>query len=896
MAPRLLPVLLAAALAAPLPAAPPPPVPPRTSVPAEREEAAPRPPDRLKKVETDDEAGDQAVALGAYYARLPDVARAAAETKYPGAKAFLLPFAVAHDRLVEVAGTGTKTTRITPVPLRWGLDKYPDEFGVVPLDDKDRPLAVRALNPDRRQVRRVEPFEQLALEEVDRFLRPPVANAPDPGPVPDRLTAAERVLSSVLLFHDRAREADRRKGRSWDPLKADLDRRLLEVRMTRLRQAVAARDWAAVRDLGPRLAERYRTDPKVLETVYAARLAEAEQALKADRDADFRRARDLLNEYDARFPGSADAAAGRVRKTLSERAGKAVEEAKRKLFTDPRESARLLSSAESLDPDLPGLRESQRELRGGYSVLVVGAKQVPVLMSPATARFPSERQAVELMFEGLLEPVPDPDLGVRYLPALAADKRSGVPGERDLALVGNAPWAGADAGAFDPADLAGTVTLLRARAHAWDGEAVEWLEDPAADPADPNRVRVRFRRWPPDPRTLLTFKMLPARWLRAKNQRADDPAFARRPVGTGPFRLLPAAPSDKSRDVVFVANPGYGRRPGRLAQPAIKEVRFAPLAAIPDPVAAFRDGRLHVLTDVPTADLSRYTANNNQDGKVGVHTAAFSRRIHLLAVNHRRPALQSVDLRRGLLHAINREQILTEVFRAGAERFHRPLAGPFPPGTWAAPVDPAPLFSQDVAGARFQAYKQGRGSGTLGLLYPADDPQAKAACERIKAQVEAAGGGLQLAPEGVEPRELVRRVEDEFRYDLAYVPFDYPDDWYPLALAALLDPAAAGAGGRNWFGYAAAGAGRGPEDEPLDQALADARARRDPAKLGLLARTIHRRFNETVPFVPLWHLDRHMVIATAVKVVLDGGGGSGTAERLPDPVTLFGSVGRWRME
>ena len=61
-----------------------------------------------------------------------------------------------------------------------------------------------------------------------------------------------------------------------------------------------------------RAAELYKTNPKVLEQVYATRLAEAEVLVKSDKVADLERGRQLLNDYESRFPvsGASDSTSG----------------------------------------------------------------------------------------------------------------------------------------------------------------------------------------------------------------------------------------------------------------------------------------------------------------------------------------------------------------------------------------------------------------------------------------------------------------------------------------------------------------------------------------------------------------------------------------------------------
>lgn len=858
----------------------------------EEEEKGPKQPP--KKIDPDDDGGGVTVPEGVCYARLPAVARAATNETNPPLKAFYGTFAVAFDRVTDGKG---RTAPVTPIQFVYGKDKFPPQFYLYPIDAKGQVGDAVGFTPGT--TRKLEPFEKVAVAEVEKLLSPDTKPAID-VPLSAKLTAAELVLSEVLLFHDRAREQEKRKGKSWDPLKAAVNDKLTEVRVSRVKQAAAEQDWPRVRDLGSRLAERYRNDPKVLEQVFAARLGEADELLRSEKITDLERVRELLNDYEARFPASADETRKRVRKALQEKAAKLFLDAERVANADPTQARNLLRTVESLEPDLPGLREYQQKLKVGYSVLLVGARQLPERMSPATAHFDSERQAVELLFEGLMDAVPDDQLGVRFRPALAVDRPLVSAGSRELSLV-RAEWAGPERGVLDATDLAETMRLLRQKPDSWAADPLEWLDDPGQNPDDPNRVRLRFRRGYPDPRSLLTFKILPGRWLAEKNKSADDPEFAKKPFGTGPFRLT----NPKAGEVIFVTNPAYSRRPGKMGQPSIKEVRFVDVSNLKDPVAEFRADRLHILTDVSTKDLAKYSANTNLAGKVRIATAGVTRRTHLLAINHRRPALQSAEFRRGLLHAIDRDTILNEVFRDGTDQFHRPMAGPFPPNCWATPrpngQPPISLFDRDKSLAGFRAYlKEKTSTNTITLAYPDDDPLAKQACERIKAQVEAVTATeerkLTVSLEAIPPRDFVCRVEDEHRYDLAYVPFEYRDDWYPLGLGSFLDPTASASTGRNFTGYLSKDANPSPDDHRLGELLQQARSYRDvDGKLTPLAHDIHRQFNRTAPYIPLWHLDRHTVLSTALHVLLEGQTEE-ASPRMINPTTLFSGAGRWRVD
>src|SRR5205814_9656704 len=102
------------------------------------------------------------------------------------------------------------------------------------------------------------------------------------------------------------------------------------------------------------------------------------------------------------------------------------------------ESLAKLRQAELLDPDHPGIAEMRTVL--GAKVLSVGVSKLPPHMSPATAELDSERWAVELMFEGLLQTVPDPDV-IRYRPALADTLPGVMPLGRSFTMPRNIHWS-----------------------------------------------------------------------------------------------------------------------------------------------------------------------------------------------------------------------------------------------------------------------------------------------------------------------------------------------------------------------------------------------------------------------------------------------------------------------
>ncbi|HEY3788126.1 MAG TPA: ABC transporter substrate-binding protein, partial [Urbifossiella sp.] len=573
-----------------------------------------------------------------------------------------------------------------------------------------------------------------------------------------------------------------------------------------------------------------------------------------------------------------------------------------------------LIRAEALDPTIPGLRELKRSMGGTDAVFYVGVRELPEFMSPARARYDSEKFAVQLLFEGLLEEVPDGSGGVRYRTGAALTFPTMIPGGRELFLR-QTPRSATGTDGFDAQDVVETIKMFRTRPELPVSAGLPWL-DGLPTPTGGGSLRIGFIHGHPDPRALLTFKVLPGRYLSEKGKKLDDVEFATRPFGTGPYRVhsLPDISSTGPREVVFVANPDYARSKDRSnpAQPRISEIRFVEAAKLVDPLDDFRRGNLHLLPDLSPAELKLALDQGGAalGGKGKVVTAATNRRVHILAVNHRRQALQNLDLRKGLALAIDRDEILRQVYGDVPPQFKRftaAMSGPYPPLSWATVKAhnglPVPLVNRPNAAVRLKSYLDIPGVSTeLRLAYSTEDPQAKVFCEKIKEHVEGLfkndpdGKKLTLILEPAGPKDLHRLVFDEHRYDLAYVPIDYPDDWHPYGLQSILDRAAGGQSGRNFTGFNAPGTNSQVEDFDLGNELDALLKHRDfETEIVVRAARIHKLFNDRVPFIPLWQLDRHMLVSNGLKVFVDNSDEPSQIQIL-NPSVLFQNVGRWRLE
>ena len=628
--------------------------------------------------------------------RLDELTGGAVETKHAAIKELYLKHVVPFDRLTTKSGT----VRIKPIPVARG-ERLPAQFGIQELTREGQFAEPQAVNA--AEVRKIEYFEEIALSEANAVL---VAKSSINAL--EQIDAAERLMTATLRFHDYARENPRerpiRKGRGWDEMRKPLAARLREVRLEMLKQAVAVSDWQRVRETGTRLMLAYPKDNGVAVAVASVRVLEAKRLLASEKHFDHVKARELLDEFEANYPGGGGDAVRAIRTEITQLAQQAFTRAKDKHAVKDLIAARdALTRAAALDPTLPGVRDLQRELKLGYQTLYVGVRHYPEQMSPITARLDSEKQVVELLFEGLLAEVPDDGGGARYRPAGAVAMPAVVPNAREFALRTFERDATGRFG-FESHDVVGTLKLLATRPETWSAYSLPWFDE-LPTPRDNNTVRMAFKQGHPDPRSLLTFKLLPARWMIDTGKAIDDAGFAETPAGTGPYKLQSNAKANGNTRAKWSSSIARFMAAGERAnQPFIKEIRLIEVTKVHNVIEAFQQGSLHILTDVPTADVAKYRAALT--GKANDYIASNNRRIHMLAVNHRRPALQNKLLRQGLALAIDREAILNEVYRAGQGDLHKAMSGPFPPLSWANVKGPSgqaiPLVNRDLAFTRLR--------------------------------------------------------------------------------------------------------------------------------------------------------------------------------------------------
>ena len=813
-----------------------------------------------------------------------------AKARHPLVKGLLKRLAVPYDNLV--AGTG-KTYRIALFAER----TLPDgKFSYLELD------ASLAKGKEKELATGVgfilQPYEEIVLEDIDSFLKQKIDLNRD-----DIVELCVQILQETRRFHASAVDQKKRIGKEWEAVDEKLRKRIVQIRRDQLKRYVEAKDWKKADELSNELSN-YSDDPEAQKDIYRLLLLKEVETLNSDRDEDFIKLRDAVNQFETIGGGSGEPLAQTARSKLRQRAQRYVEEAKiLDKQTQAAEAFNRLRSAEAIDPDLPAIQELRTTLRD--RILYVGVSRLPDRLSPATARTDPERWAVDLLFESVLQSIPDLELGRHYRPVLAASMPSLVPMGRDFSLMRNARWAqdyDKSGKTVTAHDVFGTLELLKQIPTLPCAEGIDLLDTDKIRIDDPYKLRLSFRQGVLEPLNLATFKVLPARYLKDQKKEANDDLFGTQPFGSGPYRYVGREREGEREVAVFRANPYYSQRPGRYGLPRIREIRFV-VPKLSDPAADVASGQLHLVLDVPTGDLQKYTTDPRSSSLVKADTPALNRRIWMLAINHRRTVLQDVSLRRGLSAAIDRESILNVAFRTGGVKNHRVLPGPFPPNSWATPErarkPEAALFNRDLAnGLLSEATAKGRVE--LTLKYPEGDPRAELACSKIKEQIEEASKKANnTATVGISlksvPVDLYsRQIDQEHDFDLAYVPFDYKDDLFWLG--GLFDRSAGGMDGRNFLGYLVDGSNPAADDNALRIALDEIRAHRDfRDRVRDETWKFHAKFLGRMPFVPLWQLDRHLIVHKSLEMFLDDPNRS-VSPSSTDPASVFTGVEFWRLK
>lgn len=730
-----------------------------------------------------------------------------------------------------------------------GQGSAPPRFDDLPRLAKDWPPRWAALVRDI--IAAGDDFEKATLDKVDPLLR-------DPAPTAADYRLAETLLRAVVRHHESVRRKAPGAETALHPLGRQLHERLEAIRREWLLSLQKANESAEALALADQWLPVTTADGPLRSAILQLWLDQGKSALeKSDPQA----ARGWLNRLEAEFD---DPALEGLRKPLRERA--------ERLFKDsegmPDAGAiRTLEEALALWPGLPDARDRLERRKGTYRTLVVAVPALPEMLSPALASTVVETQARELLFDRLVHAERGAE-GVRYRPQLAWEIAGG-PLLASLPLRREVFWSnGTRVTAADVRHTAHLMNLPDAmyRCGVWR----DYLELPRLE-GNPFLVNVPLRQGLFDPLALLGFPIVP-QFVRGKQlERADDLDFAKSPIGSGPFQYTGRKAEAGKTHAVFLTNPHDPRGTNR----SIREIR---MVAYKDPRKDLAKPLPALVLNAPTDHLAALRELGYAEQRLGENPE-----VHFLAVNHRRPTLASVAVRRAIAYSLDRQDLLNRWFRAGGkEKYHASANGLFPRKSWAtcpAPRVPEELFQAEQALSFARQAKKEVGKIEWTLKYPAGDVAVQKACEEIAQTLrnlfQTAGVEIDIAAQGLKPGEFQKALQER-TYDLAYTSAAGLDD--PVRLAMLFDPQpdATRAGGSNLLGY--------DRDVRLQELLQTVLKHRQFAVVQGNLHAVHAHLTETMPAIPLWQLETHVLIQPALRMPA------------PEGSDLFQGVRDWRLE
>jgi ABC-type transport system substrate-binding protein len=816
--------------------------------------------------------------------RLTSLAEEARLAKDPAEKQLYEELAIPYDEVK--LDSGRKRVK----PVRHVLGSGSHAKGKVELYVYGKDLKGE---PEKKQVNAADvkefvSYEQRAIRLVNERLLDEEAN-PLKGATDDdkaderlkRLGVAEKILERVAYWHDHIgmRVLRDKADDHWKRVEQDLHDQLAQAQIKRLDLLAHGKDLDAAMQRGLQLVQAYPDREDLQYKVLAVQLQKAQQSQSTQEYREVRlRLEDLDKQFHGATPEKAPPERARVEQALKERAQALFDQARdlKENKNDKDKAGDVIEQAMAVYPKLPGLEEYFSTLFKDHASLNIGEAIVPEpgRLWPTRVATDADRQGEELVFEGLFKPVKrtdDPAVGNTYELGLVADWPEMIPLGRRCRLDAEARWSDGKPVTVD--DLRDSWRRLREAGYL----------DMVAAPSSTTRgvASLTLQQGALNPLGFFTFKLTPA------GLNLSDVVVQKKPIGSGPFMYKEKTGEG---DVVFVTNPHYHERPGREGLPRIREIRFVPST---NPVKDFGTHKIDMYVNLPTSEVAGVEAAG-----IKVETLR-NRRIYMLAVNQsgRVAELQDVNVRKAIANAIDRKQILDTAFRSGWRGTgtpHRPLNGPYPPGSWAYNPDVPEFRVGNARPAIGQAKALNRKQ--FELIYPAGDKGVEQACQMIAQQVKN-NTGLELSLKAMSPQDVQDKVLG-MDYELAYYYWDYLTDDYVLwpLFEPLPEPGDTpsypGQGKRNFLQFKPQGS------VSVWETLNDARNVRDfqakgsgmadTSKIRKVTQQVHEMVNDQLPFIPLWQIDTH--------VAYDGSHLHPNDNKDMDPLLIFNEVEHWRMD
>jgi peptide/nickel transport system substrate-binding protein len=178
-----------------------------------------------------------------------------------------------------------------------------------------------------------------------------------------------------------------------------------------------------------------------------------------------------------------------------------------------------------------------------------------------------------------------------------------------------------------------------------------------------NDFTVRFiteKPWPSliDRASLTDFLIMPAKALKE----LGPDKLAQKPIGTGPFRFVEWRRDER---LVLERNPDYWAGPADVSR-----VTFRFIPEFSTRLAALLSGEIDIMKDVPPHAVDPV----DKSGRTKIRSAVSSRINYLALVNLKPGPMQDLRVRRAVNHAVNVDELITQVLKGRATKICGPLS------------------------------------------------------------------------------------------------------------------------------------------------------------------------------------------------------------------------------
>ncbi|MFP5309600.1 MAG: ABC transporter substrate-binding protein [Actinomycetes bacterium] len=483
---------------------------------------------------------------------------------------------------------------------------------------------------------------------------------------------------------------------------------------------------------------------------------------------------------------------------------------------------------------------------GGGGTLVAAISGDPGSLNPAITTSGGVHTASELMFNGLVELSPDGE----PVPSLAASWDVEDDGALyRFHLVEGVTWH--DGEPFTADDVVYTfeeaLTKLHARTAASVGNAA-----PTITAVDDLTVEFRFDApYAPLLQQLnVTEAPILPRHVYGDSDLAEHPANLA-PVGTGPFRFVSYTPDSEIR---VARNEDYFK-PGL---PVLDEVV---LRIVPDEssaLAALERGEVDFLFGAPGPELERLRADGGYGFLQTATNPGGSNCIMTVTFNLEDELFQDVRTRRGIAHAIDREQIVERILFGQGRVARAPFSSGIPfahdPDSGVPEFDPAEAdrllteagWVRDGDGVRVASGVEGVADGTELAFEFLSFPTFAQYGELLRSQL--ADVGIELSLRALEPPVFIETVFTERDFDTNVISYcNGPDP--EIGIRRMYDSSNIGP-----IPFSNAAAYSDPE---VDAGFEEGLRTVDPAQRGEVYSRVQRILTEDLPY--LWLVETESV-------------------------------------